>query len=236
MSIGGIWLADTHEMLNDELNWLLALQRDKDNEVSGHITQKDPYEVYKLWKERVSNIEKEVAYLYKKYDETVRHKLQFFRRRHIAKEIKRALSNVIKLLQECPREILVDKLPERVIKEIGVPSIEKYQTFQKAFQDFQALLQSDGVKCVSLHGQKGVGKTTIMQHLNNHFLDRTDFDMVIFIKVASDEQTEDLHILKKIAKRINMDGEANELEVSGRIQCAQGQKIFADFRWCKEDN
>ncbi|XP_028765003.1 disease resistance protein RPS2-like [Neltuma alba] len=220
-----ISLADIHESLNHGLMQLLALQRDKDNEVLSDIIQKDPSEAYKLWKERVSNIEKQVAPLNKEYVEVGTKRRRIVRRKHLGKNINEALKDVIKLLEECPEKILVDyKLPERVIKETGVLSIAEYPTLLKAFQQILTLLQdeNEGVKCVALHGQKGVGKTTIMQNLNNHFFDNDDklFDMVIFIKVPSDEQIKDLPILQKIANRIKVDREDSEPAdvVAGRIR------------------
>ncbi|XP_028762827.1 probable disease resistance protein At5g43740 [Neltuma alba] len=168
-----ISLADIHESLNHGLTRLLALQRDKDNEVLSHIIQKNPFEAYKLSNKCVSNIEKQAASLNKEYVEEGTKRRRIFGGRDLGKYINRALKDVIKLLEECPEKILVDKLPEQVIKETGVLSIAEYPTLLEAFQQILTLLQDEnkGVKCVALHGQKGVGKTTIMQNLNNHFVD-----------------------------------------------------------------
>ncbi|XP_028765012.1 disease resistance protein At4g27190-like [Neltuma alba] len=239
--------AEMHKALNDGLKDLLASRSDKDREVALSDIQKEPSHVYMRWKESVSNIEKEVASLNEKY-EAGRKKRYGCKGRDPDKEtIKRALNEVIKLTEKCPDKILVDKLPERVIKEIGLPSIADYPTLKEALENIQTLLQINSVKCVALYGQKGVGKTIIVQHLNNYFYDSVDklFDMVIFVKVSADEQTKDLHILQKIADRIKVDREGNEFEVAGRIQrvlvnkryllILDGVRRTADGIWQKLD-
>ncbi|XP_028762824.1 disease resistance protein At4g27190-like [Neltuma alba] len=235
-----ISLAGTHEVLNYGLAQLRAQQMDKDRAVWSHSEQKDPSEAYKLWKERVSHIEKEVAFVNEKYHKLGTRKRRLLKRIGFQNEIKRVLSHVIRILEQCPEEILVDKQLEWVIKEISVPPIGKYPTLNKAFWEIQNLLTDNEVKCVALHGQKGVGKTTIMRNLNNHFcsVDKL-FDMVIFIKVLADEQTdpqaEYLDILQKIAVRVKVNGEGNESEVVGRIQKVLENKryllILDDIRY-----
>ncbi|KAI9124879.1 hypothetical protein K1719_004206 [Acacia pycnantha] len=215
--------ANLHKDLNDALGWLLASQKDKDREaLSGR--QNDTSHVYNHWTNRVSNIETRVNSLNDKYE--VRKKM--LPHPNLKKKIKEALKEVNELRKNCPEKILVDydELPERVIQEGGVKSIKKYLTLHKAFKGIQNRLEDEQVKCVLLHGQIGVGKTTIMKHLNNyHFYDSSDekkFDMVIFIKAAIDEQADEhaefLHILQKIADRIKEGREGDESEVAKRIR------------------
>ncbi|XP_028762819.1 probable disease resistance protein At5g43740 [Neltuma alba] len=222
---GSISLDDTHQVLNFGLEGLVALRKVINNEISGNIIQKVPLRVYNNWKERVSNIENQVASLNKEYEEVRGKKWNISRKSDLLSEMKKAVNEVVSILGECTQEILIDKPRELAIEEKGVPPIRGYLPLENAFQKILTLLQNDRVKCVALHGQKGVGKTTIMRHLNNHFYDSVGkfFDMVIFIKVPTDDkqtdpQTEDLHVLCKIADRIKVDREGDESEVSGRIQ------------------
>ncbi|XP_028765007.1 probable disease resistance protein At1g15890 [Neltuma alba] len=219
-------LPDTHKALNDGLGWLLALLKDKDNEVSSNI-QKDTSSVYQYWTKRASDVRKDVTSLNEEYEKVRKKKLKFLSGGDLKEKIKTALKEVIEILEKCPKEIIV-KLPEWVIEEPGVPSIAEYPTLQKAFQDILTLLQNNGERCVALHGGKGVGKTTIMQNLNNHFYNSNNklFDMVIFIKLPSDKQTEDLHILQKIADRIKVNKEGDECEVARKIQ-----RVLEDKRY-----
>ncbi|KAI9107285.1 hypothetical protein K1719_021673 [Acacia pycnantha] len=230
------WLADLHKELNKTLVLLLTSQKDKDEEASSGA-QKDTSHVYRDWTNSVSNIEKQVNSLNEEYEEV--RKKNFLQSWNIAvnlkKRIKEALEEAIKLLEKCPEKILVDyAVRERVIKEAGVKSFVEYPTLHKAFQEIKALLKDTKVKCVALYGQRGVGKTTIMKHLNNHHFydssDKKEFDMVIFIKVAIDEKAnecaESLHILQKIAYRIKEGIEGDESEVAGRIRSVLKDKRY----------
>ncbi|KAI9076085.1 hypothetical protein K1719_041946 [Acacia pycnantha] len=220
---------DIHKALNDELEWLVALQMDTDREVSRDVL-KDKTDVYLLWLDSVSSIEEEVAFLNEKYYRLMRKKWRIWKnwkKRHLKKKNKRVLKKVIKLVEECLEKILEDKT-EQVIKESGVPSFEEYPTLKKVLREIQNLLQSKAVKCVALHGQEGVGETIVMQNLNDYFYDSPndkEFDVVIFIKVPTDEKT-DLQILQKIAERMKVDGEGDESEVAGRIQ-----RVLEDRRY-----
>ncbi|XP_028762830.1 probable disease resistance protein At1g15890 [Neltuma alba] len=184
------------------------------------------------WTEHVSHVEKRVASLNQEYDKVRKKKLRYLSCAYLGEKIKTALKDVIEILDKCPNEIFA-KGPKRVIKEPGVSSIAEYSTLQNAFQKILTLLQNDGVKCVALHGQKGVGKTTIIQNINNHFYDNDNkvFDIVIFIKLPSDKKTGDLHILQKITDRIKVNKEDDKHEVDEGTVAQNIQSVLEDKRY-----
>ncbi|KAL8116360.1 hypothetical protein AgCh_022746 [Apium graveolens] len=85
-----------------------------------------------------------------------------------------------------PNSENVLKKPDRVVM-FSPPNIHGLETLEKALHETLSHLKDEwDVKGIQIHGKLGTGKTTIMQHLNNHKLVAENFDVVIWLKVSSD--------------------------------------------------
>ncbi|CAH2048039.1 unnamed protein product [Thlaspi arvense] len=70
-------------------------------------------------------------------------------------------------------------------------------------------LMKDGVGVMGLHGMGGVGKTTLLEQINNRINEKEKaFDVVIFVVVSKDLQIQkDQKIQEKVAKKLGLAGE-----------------------------
>lgn len=69
------------------------------------------------------------------------------------------------------------------------------------FEPAWNLLLEDDVRTLGFYGMGGVGKTTLLAHINNKFLDSGNgFDIVIWVVVSKDLQTESIQ--EQIGERL----------------------------------
>ncbi|XP_020216037.1 disease resistance protein RFL1 [Cajanus cajan] len=199
-------LDDNYNSLVKDTEMLLAIKKDKEWEVqrNGH---KDTTNAYKLWANRVSNAVEEVQKLKDKYEGKTLPFWHIQKRSRLSEEMQKKCNFVLELMRdECLRDFLVDKPPEPVLKELNVPQISGYPTLQGALEDILGLLKNNKIKVIGVCGTKGVGKTTILRNLNNHEEVAKLFEIVIFMKVTSDNDK----LQEKIANRLMLDIEANK--------------------------
>ncbi|KAJ1420021.1 P-loop containing nucleoside triphosphate hydrolase [Sesbania bispinosa] len=192
-------LKENYDILVKDMEMLLAIKEDKEAKVERN-KQKDTTNAYKLWTNMVSEAEGEVRKLTTKYETRSLPWWRIQRRSRLSEEMAKKCYRVHALMRdEHSREFLVDKLPERVLKELGVPQISGYPTLQTALQKILSLLKNCNIKVIGVSGTKGVGKTTILQNLNNNEEVAKRFDIVIFVR---DTAADRLQLQGKIANRL----------------------------------
>ncbi|KAK7318903.1 hypothetical protein RJT34_03610 [Clitoria ternatea] len=200
-------LDDQYNILIKDKEMLLAIKNDREREVQRN-NHKNTTNAYKLWTNRVSDVVEEVEKLtdkYKKGKGLPWWRIQ--RRSHLNEEMAKKSDLVRELMKdECSRDFLVDKPPEPVLKELNVPLINGYPTLQSALENILDFLKNGKIKVIGVCGTKGVGKTTILQNLNNNEEVAKMFEVVIFMKVT----TNDDKLQEKIANRLMLDLEANK--------------------------
>ncbi|XP_027345962.1 disease resistance protein At4g27190-like [Abrus precatorius] len=182
---------------------LVAMKEDREREVQRQ-NHKDTTSAYKLWTNMVTEVAREVQQLKVKYDAKKLPWWCILRRSRLSEEMAERCRDIYKLLyDENSRDFLVDKPPECVLKQLNVPQINGYPTLQSAFESILGFLKNGKIKVIGVCGTKGVGKTTILRSLNNNEEVAKLFDIVIFVKVTTDDHK--LQLQEKIANRLMLD-------------------------------
>ncbi|XP_057415822.1 disease resistance protein At4g27190-like [Lotus japonicus] len=197
-------LDELNEILVKDIKMLLAIQEDKERQVQRN-KQKDTTNAYKLWTNLVSKAAGEVQKLITEYDTESLPWWCILRRSRLSEKMTKMYNCVHGLMTDAhSRDFLVDKLPERVLKELGVPHISGYPTLQISLEKILGFLKNSKIKVIGVCGTKGVGKTTILHNLNNNEEVAKMFDIVIFVRITADEG-DDQKIQEKIANRLMLD-------------------------------
>ena len=79
-------------------------------------------------------------------------------------------------------EVVADIVPPAPVEEIpSRPTVGLESTFDKVWRS----LKEEHVGMIGLYGLGGVGKTTLLTQINNHFLKTShNFDVVIWVVVS----------------------------------------------------
>jgi len=199
-------LDDNYNILVEDMEMLHAIKKDKEIKAQRN-NHKDTTNAYKLWTNRVSDATEEAQKLKLKYEEKILPRWKIQQRSHLSEEMEKKSNCVRQLMNDgCLKDFLIDKPPEPVLKELNVPQISGYPTLQGALDNILDLLKNNKIKIIGVCGAKGVGKTTIMRNLNNNEEVAKLFEIVIFLKVTSD----DSKLQEKIAQRLILDKETNK--------------------------
>ncbi|PSS02918.1 Disease resistance protein [Actinidia chinensis var. chinensis] len=236
-------MEEIYTVLNEAVAMLGAKREDHQNVVQRHKTKMSS-RTYDQWIRRVNKTEEEVKKLLNRYDRQSKSStvICFLPRSDFSKEMKKKGEKVVKLLEEGNqlRRILVDQPAESVIK-LKAPDIKKFPTLQGPLDETLDLLKHDRVRGVRILGMMGTGKTAIMKNLNNHEEVINLFDIVMWIKVSTEESEENLSVgllQKTVAERLKLDmaGIGNIDDAALRISCElEGKKYLLLLDDVKDD-
>ncbi|CAL5379981.1 unnamed protein product [Camellia sinensis] len=231
------------DALKEAVGVLRSKRKDYQNEVEGH-KMKVPSETYKEWLRRVMEIEDQVDNSVAKHDkESEKSSFSFSTSSTFREDLVKKHEQVIKLLEESDQirdKLLIDQPPEPVVK-MRAPDIKKFETLQKSLEQVLGLLRNDKVKGIQIHGTVGIGKTTIMLNLNNHDEVAKMFDIVIWVKVSTEESKENLsreHLQQAVLRRLklNIKGTKRADEVAHEIlEELKGKKYLLLMDDVKQD-
>ncbi|RVW77090.1 Disease resistance protein RPS5 [Vitis vinifera] len=103
---------------------------------------------------------------------------------NLGKRVTRTLSHVRELTRRGDFEVVAYRLPRAVVDELPLgPTVGLDSLCERVC----SCLDEDEVGIVGLYGMRGVGKTTLMKKINNHFLKtRHEFDTVIWVAVFNE--------------------------------------------------
>ena len=214
-------LEDNYKWLKEEAEKLSAKRIDMENAAKRDKTKQFTEEC-KHWIDRVKESEKEVQTLETKYEKKYKNQKgklldQLFSRKRVklSKDMVKKCTKLHELWSEGSLA-LVKKLPEPVIT-MHAPKIEDKSSLHVAVKDVLGYLQIPDVRRVGLWGMVGVGKTTIMQNVNNNADIAKMFDIVIWLTVSKDWSIEKLQ--RAIMERLKMNVEdiTEPNEVAQRI-------------------
>ncbi|KAK9229445.1 hypothetical protein WN944_022407 [Citrus x changshan-huyou] len=126
------------------------------------------------------------------------------------KQVARKLRDVETLIAEgvfeaVATEVVPERAPEPVADER--PTERKVVGLQSQLEQVWTCLVEESTGIIGLYGMGGVGKTTLLTHINNKFLESpTNFDCVIWVVVSKDLRLE--KIQEDIGKKIGLVGDS----------------------------
>ncbi|KAK2990707.1 hypothetical protein RJ640_012520 [Escallonia rubra] len=217
---------EIYASLEKEMGTLIATKDDRDTEVRKRRGTKMPSNLHFNWSRNVEKLECEVEELKKKY-ETIIKKSKIVNsrsRRSLSKKMKTKYTEAHDLLDHAKRleVFLVEKEPESVVKE-NAPDIEAFPALQGPLERILDLLKEPNITGIRILGAVGIGKTTVMQNLNNNEKVAEMFQIVIWVKVSTGDSKENLStedLQRAIVRRLRLDiGGINRVEdVADRIR------------------
>jgi disease resistance protein RPS2 len=215
-------LEDNYKRLKVAAEKLSARRKDMENTAKGDKT-KQLTEECKCWIDMVKGAEKEVqtletAYLQKIKKEEGKFQLKRFspKRAKLSKQMEKKCTELRGLLSEGISTV-VEKPPERVIT-MHAPKIEDKSSLHLAVKEILGHLRTPDIKRVGLWGIVGVGKTAIMQNMNNNADVAKMFDIVILLNVSKDWSIEKLQHEITQRLKLNVEDITKPDEIAQRIR------------------
>ncbi|KAI9072194.1 hypothetical protein K1719_045861 [Acacia pycnantha] len=198
-------LEQKYAELNQQWLWLSTRRADTEREVQ-RCREKITTSCYDLWITEVSDVDADVGVLRTKYEQ-IQASIRLWERTSLSSEMEQTIGTIKRLVEERNDMVfLVDKPLERVLKVLNAPCITGYPTLQGKLEEVLELVKNNKIKAIGVHGLKGVGKTAIMQNLNNHEEVAKLFDIVIFVSITDDDDDETrIEVQQKIARRLKVD-------------------------------
>ncbi|XVE56737.1 hypothetical protein DITRI_Ditri04bG0034900 [Diplodiscus trichospermus] len=192
-----------YEMLRDAVATLQALRDDYEREVKKQKmkTTTSSYDVWLYLCNKALQNAKKLEHRFEE-DRNLSY-LRLTRRSNYSGQLVEVYEEILKRAEEgkFPGGYLVDKPIEPVLK-VNAPEIKEFPTLQSPLDQVLELLRNDRFKGIGIWGPLGVGKTTIMQNLNNHDEVAKMFDIVIWANVSSERSEEKLQ--EDIAHRLKL--------------------------------
>ncbi|KAA8536606.1 hypothetical protein F0562_029084 [Nyssa sinensis] len=189
---------------------------------------KMPSNIFYEWHCSVGDIEEEVKTIVTKSKKASRIKHGKY-----SEKMKKMANEVIELLEESDK-FLAD--PERVEWIDNASNIKGIKSREEVLDRIVNLLKNNKVQRIGIHGTLGIGKTTIMQNLNNHAEVAKMFDIIIWLKLPTEESNKNFSrehpqnaIMRRFMQRLKLSIEcaAKEMEVAKIIsEKLEGKKYL----------
>jgi disease resistance protein RPS2 len=202
-------LEDNYKRLKEAAVKLSARRNDMENAAKRDKT-KQLTEECKCWIDSVKESEKEVQILETSYEKFKNQDGNFWdpflsapERVELSEQMTKKCTELQELFSE-GNLTLVEKPPERVITMLA-PKIKDKSSPHLAVKDILGHLRAPNVRRVGLLGTLGVGKTAIMQNVNNNVDVAKMFDIVIWLTVSKDWSIKKLQ--REITQRLKLNVE-----------------------------
>ncbi|RWR76085.1 disease resistance protein RPS2 [Cinnamomum micranthum f. kanehirae] len=131
----------------------------------------------------------------------------------LGKRTAKLILEVKRLLKEIPKDNFADSPPPEPVMELATTTVTDQQSTQRLLDDLLHLVKddnADAANIIGVYGVGGVGKTTLIENLNNELKKCSHgFGTIIMVKVT--QQVDILKIRKKICGRLD-------------IQCLNGER------------
>jgi len=184
-------LKDNYKRLKEATEKLSAMRNDMENAAKRDRT-KELTEECKVWIRSVEESKKEVQKLETVYKKKYENRNGKFwdplfspKRVKLSKQMEKKCTELQGLFSKGILT-LIEKTPERVIPILHAPKIEDKSSLHLAVKEILGHLRDPAVKRVGLWGIVGIGKTTIMQNMNNNADVAKMFDIVIWLTLSED--------------------------------------------------
>jgi disease resistance protein RPS2 len=200
-------LKDNYKRLKEATEKLSAMRNDMENAAKRDRT-KELTEECKVWIRSVEESKKEVQKLETVYKKKYENRNGKFwdplfspKRVKLSKQMEKKCTELQGLFSKGILT-LIEKTPERVIPILHAPKIEDKSSLHLAVKEILGHLRDPAVKRVGLWGIVGIGKTTIMQNMNNNADVAKMFDIVIWLTLSEDLSIEKLQ--RAITQRLKL--------------------------------
>ncbi|XP_043725507.1 probable disease resistance protein At5g63020 [Telopea speciosissima] len=146
---------------------------------------------------------------------------------------KRALKlkqNVDKLYEEDPKSGWTAASTSQKGMKLDTVSMEGQTTRETLKHEIIKGVLDDRYVVVGLHGMGGIGKTTLLRHVHEHFVKTKHFDSVIFTTVSATPDFDGIR--KQIAKSLGFENCVDDNDVKERLSRAKMKFILIlDDMW-----
>ncbi|KAK9725180.1 hypothetical protein RND81_05G128000 [Saponaria officinalis] len=191
------------KILEDEKQYLISRKNDVDDLIAKNQVLKEKTHECATWLEDVEKVTIDLSSMKLKYEETSRMSpglSQLRRRLKLSKQIVKMTKTVTDLRDKMNYEhmLVTERRPLRLekfpINISQVPSLE--ENVEKLIE----LLNDDTIKKIGIWGMPGVGKTTILENLNERVAKLGMFDMVLWVTMSNEHCLD--HIQQSIMKQL----------------------------------
>ncbi|KAI8026625.1 putative disease resistance protein [Camellia lanceoleosa] len=191
------------ETLKRKTEQLKGRENDINEEVkyAEQRSRKRRREEVRLWQEAVQRITSDVQTLERREQE-VRGLKNAFKRAKLGKLVVNTIEEVGKLFEngEFSNGLLIDDCGHAIPTAESLAETTSVKNKEKIWN----FLMDDVVRKIGVQGMGGIGKTTIMKHINNQLLVETcNFSDVIWVTVSKTFKIKNLQ--RQMAKKLNLD-------------------------------
>ncbi|KDP42475.1 hypothetical protein JCGZ_00272 [Jatropha curcas] len=183
----------------------LCLKRDALQDRIQSDKTRQPTKQCKIWIRNVNKIEKQVQTIKGKYDvEKGCHSnwFHFLQRVELSKSMVETYDKLQSFSAAVPAEVLVERSLRLVVRN-KTPKIDNKPSLYRIFKLVLQSLGDVNVRRIGLWGMMGVGKTAIMQNLEENEQISGMFDEVIFVTATEEGNEEQLQ--SEIAQQLGLD-------------------------------
>ncbi|KAF8019419.1 hypothetical protein BT93_G0179 [Corymbia citriodora subsp. variegata] len=173
------------------------------------------------WIGKVEMTERELLELDSKYKNEIKYTWRFHRfwsRAKLSKYLAKKCKELQDLIEEGKLDngLGVERTPEPVIV-VDAPRIEDKPSLHETVEEILGFLRERNVKSIGLWGMVGIGKTTIMQNLNNNEEVEKMFDIVIWVSVSKAWSIEKVQYAITRRLKLKVEGGVNTVETAQLI-------------------
>ncbi|GAB4859122.1 hypothetical protein Ancab_010587 [Ancistrocladus abbreviatus] len=200
------------EKLQTDANVLFSKEEDVNGVITRNQAKMEKTHGCKTWLNRVKMVKQEFQKLKSRYDNASKGSCGLFRfptRLKLSKDIVKMSASVVHLIDQMNLQdiLVVQREPVVVQKKFArndVPSLSEH--VDKLLEFFK----DDNIKRIGIFGMPGVGKTTIMETLNDEVEKHNIFDIVIWVTVSKEGNIDDIQ--QAILERLHIDVEGIKSE------------------------
>ncbi|XP_057484983.1 probable disease resistance protein At4g27220 [Actinidia eriantha] len=235
-------LSKNWEKLKKNTSKLCAKRADIAAQIELLETHKTPTKEYEEWKKNVEEMEKEIQTIRPEFEDEKKCLRglcpDIFARVKLGGRVVNMICEVEELLKDSNFEngFVIDSAPPKVEKKF----ISNSQLTASASNTLEKVLdkiKDETTPNIGIWGMGGIGKTTVMQLLNNIPEITTMFDFVIWVTVSKSWNIR--KIQEEVGKRLSIQttNESNESVASKLFQKLKGKKylLLLDDVWEKVD-
>ncbi|ERN19559.1 hypothetical protein AMTR_s00062p00089640 [Amborella trichopoda] len=169
------------------------------------------------WLNRSDIIEAEVDQLDKNYRERNGclggHFPACYSRHKLGREVANKLKDVASHKDKAAFERVAFNPPPLMVEEKPVASIAGQTTTNKTLNDIMSLFREEEVGIIGIYGMGGVGKTTLIKHVNNHLIASREYSAIFWVTVSKDSNIDKIRkaIMRQLGMRFSGDDDEEQI-------------------------